>query len=282
MTGGNLTVAELHGILSKSLHNVPDVDTFCKTLDVLPTAFVIGQKSYINKTKQVTTAKAAKKGKNTSAKSNAVPVKKAKAHSYPLRCDDNRILLVTMPQAKLINTKELQIQVQSPHAKSGVETTQYSIMKQGVFGIALQFPTIQMCSGARYKLRSHLLKYNGDDPFQLNVHDEEYEYLPGLVLPVVEVPNDGAIGLMDIVVRFFPVAGHAPLYTYRLNQTQQPNKSLLIAAAFCHKWLGKRLRTTESVSPGANSNAYLSTSCTPHCVNCPQKVEIVEVDLQRT
>lgn len=254
---------------------MPDIATFCATFGVPRKALAIATDKPIKVEK-------AKKAKTPSAKLNAGPVKakpKGRKHDTQwLPCDGNRILFVSMPQTKCNNTREHQIQVQTLHTEASKETTNFSLSsgaEQRIFGLPLRFPTKQMHTAASRNLRTHLLKYNDDDDaFQLNVADTYYP--SRLVIPIVEAQTDDALSLLAIIVRFLSVGGHSPLYTFRLNQPHQPDKSLLVAAATCPMWLRAKLSTP------ATSNIYLSASCTSRCMNCPQKVEIIECDLPRT
>ncbi|KAL8757774.1 MAG: hypothetical protein Q9199_001986 [Rusavskia elegans] len=270
----NLTVEDLHGLLSQRLPHVPDIATFCATFGVPRNALAIAAEKPIK-------VKKAKKAKTTSAKLNAGPVKATpknrKNDTQWLPCDGTRILFVSMPQTKCNNSKEHQIQVETLHTEASKEIMNFSLSsgaKQRIFGLPLRFPTAQMHNAASHNLRTHLLKYDDDGPFQLNVADTYYP--SSLVIPVVEAQTDDALSLLAIIVRFFPVGGHSPLYTFQLKQPHQPDKSLLVAAATCPKWLRAKLSTP------ATSNIYLSPSCTSRCTNCPQKVEIIECDLPRT
>ena len=148
---------------------------------------------------------------------------------------------------------------------------------QRVSGLALQYPTTQMRNTARHNLRSHLLKYDGDGAFQLNVHDKKHS--SNIVLPVLEVQTDDALSLLAIIIKFFPIGGRSPIYTFEVDRPQPAGKALHVAAATCSVWLREKLSTAGILGPRPSSNVYLSARCTPRCTNCPQKVEVIGCDL---
>lgn len=191
-------------------------------------------------------------------------------------CEGNRILSISIPPSKLNKAYEHEIEIRGPNMQFSKEDANFSL-SSGPSGLAFQFPTTKMRNTARHNLRSHLLRYDGDDAFQLNVHDKKHSW--NIVLPVLEVQTDDALSLLAIVVKFFPVGGHSPTYTFEVDQPQPAGKSLLVAAATSSVWLREKLSTAGTLGPGPSSNVYLSARCTPRCTNCPQKVEVIECDL---
>ncbi|KAI4112167.1 MAG: hypothetical protein LQ339_000175 [Xanthoria mediterranea] len=204
----NLTVEDLHGLLSQRLPNVPDIAIFCATFGVPCNALVIA-------TTKPTKAHKAKKVKTKSAKPNAPPVdaksKSRKQETQWLPDDESRTLFISVPETKCHAPIQQEIQVETFHAEASKETRNFSLAsapKRSSFGLPVRFPTQQMHDAASHNLRTHLLKYNEDDgAFQLNV--AETYFPPRLVIPVVEISTEDALSLLGIVVRFFPVGRSA-------------------------------------------------------------------------
>lgn len=251
---------------------MPDIAIFCATFGVPCNALVIA-------TTKPTKVHTAKKVKPKSAKLNAAPVNaKSRGRKHEtqwLHDDGSRTLFISMPPTKCNAPNQQQIQVETFHAEASKETTNFSLSsapKQSSFGLPLRFGTKQMHDAASHNLRTHLLMYDDDTAFQLNVADT---YHPSrLVIPVVEVSTDDALSLLAIIVKFFPVGGHSPTYTFEVDRPQPASKSLPVVAATIPMWLHGRMKTS-----ARSTNVYLSARCTPRCANCPQKVEVIECDL---
>ncbi len=272
-------------MLASRLPNVPELDQFCEILGTPRSAPVIGGTRAGKAPKEQKTETTPAKPKPRKAQIRARKKSKAKAEHGKVECqwqacEGNRILSISIPPSKLNKAHEHAIEIRGPDMQFIKEDTNFGISSgpnQRMSGLALQFPTTQIRNTARHNLRSHLLKYDGDDAFQLNVHDKKHS--SNIVLPVLDVKTDDALSLLAILVRLFPVGGHSPIYTFEVDQPQLAGKALLVAAASCSVWLREKLSTAGILGPRASSNVYLSARCTPRCTNCPQKVEVIECDL---
>ncbi|KAL8858145.1 MAG: hypothetical protein Q9178_005322 [Gyalolechia marmorata] len=260
-----LTVEGLHSMLSERLFHVPDIRSFRQALGAPPGMFVIE----------------AFKPEPRPVKPDAGSINARSSRWQAWKGD--RILFISIPRSKRNNTNDYnEIQVRASHGEASNEDTNVRIpivLDPTKFGLPLQFPTVEIRNTACYNLRSHLLKFDNDDAFQLVVSESDQPWR--FVLPVLEVHTDEALSLLAIVVRFLSFTGHSPLYTFHFEQPRSADKSLPVAAACCPIWLLEESNIPDNEFAKATSNVFLSASCTSRCSRCPQTVNIVECNLPR-
>ncbi|KAL8929667.1 MAG: hypothetical protein Q9172_000346 [Xanthocarpia lactea] len=172
-----LTVEGLHSMLSKRLFHVPDIRSFRQALGAPPGMFIIE----------------ASKPEHRPVKPDAGSINTRPSRWQAWKGD--RILFISIPRSKRNNTNDYnEIQVRASQGETSNEDTNFRIpivLDPTKFGLPLQFPTVEIRNAACYNLRSHLLKFDNDDAFQLLVSESDESWR--FVLPVLEVHTDEAL-----------------------------------------------------------------------------------------
>ncbi|KAL8675617.1 MAG: hypothetical protein Q9168_000129 [Polycauliona sp. 1 TL-2023] len=289
-------------MLSERLPNVPDITLFCKAFGVrrgtpvitiepiqaykleMVGAFDVPHSAPVIITEPIK-AKKPKRGR----KAKSTPAEDATLQSkdsyrwWPFNSENSRSLLVSIPASKSDQVDEHEIGVRGPHADGSMASTTFSLPSgpwKRPDGLVLQFPTTQMRDAAKEDLRTHMLEYEGGDPFRLkvascNIHSSG-------IIPGLNVEDTDPLSLLTTIVRFFPAGGHVPRYVYHVDTPQPPATSLRVAFARCPQWLRMKWDTPSSgFRDGSSVPMFLTANCTQSCRDCPLKVNVCPVDLPK-